>query len=314
MSRATAWINPPICVQHQTGAGHPERPARLDAVNAHLKESGMLSDLVDVQARAATQAELSAVHLPNHVTQVIGALESGVSSLDPDTVVSLHSLEASYLAAGAAITGVDTLFDEQAPNQVFCGVRPPGHHAESNRSMGFCIFNNVAVAARYAIEQSMASRVLILDWDVHHGNGTQEIFQAASDVFYYSLHQYPFYPGTGGAQETGIGAGKGFTLNRPLPSGTGNDTYFRLLEQDLEHIGEIFKPDLVIISAGFDAHEADPLGSMRITSEGFARMTRTVRDLADQTAHGRVLSVLEGGYNLDALADSVAHHLRAMMD
>ena len=314
MARPTGYISPPHCIRHDTGPGHPEQPARLDVINAYMEQTGLAADLVAIEARHATAEELAQAHDAAHVSHVIGQLERGVASLDPDTVVSQESLEAAYLAAGAALAGVDAIYDESDLTQVFCGVRPPGHHAESRRAMGFCVFNNVAVAAMYARAKGLAERVLILDWDVHHGNGTQQIFNQSADVFYYSIHQYPHYPGTGAASERGAGAGRGFTLNRPLATGADDDTYFRVLETDLNHIADTFKPDLVMISAGFDAHRDDPLGGMRVTTEGFGRLTKMVQDLALQTAGGRLLSVLEGGYNLDALRVSVARHLRVLLD
>lgn len=332
MAVKTGYISPVQCVAHKTGSQHPERPGRLDAINDHLRAEGLMDDLVILEARAASRDEIAAIHQGDHVDRIISLIGGGATALDSDTAVSPQSLDAAYLAAGSALTGVDALYDSHlyaaalsdSPHcetslngplrRVFCGVRPPGHHAESARSMGFCIFNNAAVAAQYALSRKLAARVLILDWDVHHGNGTQELFFNSPHVFYYSLHQYPFYPGSGAASEVGVGEGKGFTLNRPLPAGTSEDIYFGLMAQDLEAIGASFKPDLVIISAGFDAHQDDPLGGMRLTGAGFQRLTLLVNALADQYAGGRVLSLLEGGYNLEALADSVSQHIQGLMD
>lgn len=307
------YISPAICLEHETGTGHPERVARLQSVNRRLKESGLLDDLNVVQARPATDEEVGAAHLKAHIERVTRLIHSGASYLDGDTTVCDKSLEAAYLAAGSALTGVERLHSGET-KRVFCGVRPPGHHAEDDKAMGFCIFNNVAVAAQHARALGLADRVLILDWDVHHGNGTQQIFEKSKDVFYYSLHQFPFYPGTGGAHETGVGEGKGYTLNRPFSGGEGDDAWLRAMDADLQKIADHFKPQLVIISAGFDAHKDDPLGGMRLTDKGFARMTGLVRALADEYCDGRVLSVLEGGYNLEALADSVVAHLGALRE
>lgn len=305
------YISPDICVEHDTGPGHPESSLRLQAINAHLHKIGLIQDLNVMPARPADMADVKAAHLPRHVDEVVARLENGARALDGDTTVSAASLDAAYAAAGSALTGLDAIASGKH-KRVFCGVRPPGHHAESRRAMGFCIFNNVAVAAQAALSQGLAERVFILDWDVHHGNGTQEIFETSDKVYFYSTHQYPFYPGTGAESETGLGAGRGFTRNRPMAAGSGDDDYLRILEKDLDAIGAEFKPDLVIISAGFDAHDADPLGSMHVSSEGFAAMTRMATAMANQSAGGRVLSLLEGGYNLNALADSVAKHIEAL--
>lgn len=303
------YISPQVCLEHDTGFGHPERIERLDGINRHLEQCGLMSDLQSLPARPATRADIARVHTPEHIDEVTRLITSGARQLDGDTSVSKRSLEAANLAAGSLLTGIDALASEET-KRVFCGVRPPGHHAEAFQAMGFCIYNNVAVAARYAQEIGLASRVLILDWDVHHGNGTQHIFQEDDSVFYYSLHQWPFYPGTGAASETGVGMGKGFTLNRPLQAGSGDDDYLRLVDQDLQHIGNTFKPELIIVSAGFDAHQADPLGAMKLSEECFGRMTRMVTALADDHAQGRVISALEGGYDIQALARSVEVHLR----
>jgi len=302
------YISPAICLEHQTGSGHPERTARLESINRRMKESGLLDDLNVVQARAATREEIGAVHLEAHIDRVTHLIHSGVSYLDGDTTVSKKSLEAAYLAAGSALTGVDRLHSGQT-KRVFCGVRPPGHHAEDDKAMGFCIFNNVAAAASYARAIGLADRVLIVDWDVHHGNGTQQIFERSSDVYYYSLHQFPFYPGTGAAHETGVGEGKGYTLNRPFFGGEGDDDWLKAMDGDLQKIADNFRPQLVIISAGFDAHRDDPLAGMCLTEKGFAAMTGLVRNLANDCCEGRILSVLEGGYHLEALANSVIAHI-----
>ena len=305
------WISPAACLEHQTGPGHPERPARLDKLNRHLQETGLLADLNQIQARQATVEDLCRAHGKKHVNYVLSRISEGYSSLDPDTTISSRSGEAALLAAGAAITGVETLFQGNL-EKIFCGVRPPGHHAESDRAMGFCLFNNAAVAATYALAKGWAERILILDWDVHHGNGTQEVFAQSPHVFYYSLHQYPFYPGTGAATEIGVGEGRGFTLNRPLPAGTGDGEYLKHMEKDLRHIADSFKPQLIIVSAGFDAHRDDPLASMKVTESGFATMTEMVASLAQECCEGRMLSVLEGGYDLDALSHSVFAHLKVL--
>lgn len=306
-----SYISPEVCLEHKTGWGHPERPQRLDAVNRHLQELGLWQELDVLEARAATIEEITRSHGRGHVEKIIALIEGGARDLDGDTSVSARSLEAARFAAGSALMGID-LMRKGRVRRVFCAVRPPGHHAESERAMGFCIFNNVALAAAHARAIGLAERVLIIDWDVHHGNGTQQIFNQSPDVFYYSLHQFPFYPGTGSAHEIGAGEGRGYTLNRPLPAGSGEAEYLRLFERDLQQIGDRFRPQLIIISAGFDAHRDDPLGGQLLTEKSFAKMTLAAVGLAESYARGRLLSVLEGGYDLHALALCAEHHLVAL--
>lgn len=304
-------ISPGACVHHETGFGHPERPERLTYLSRYLEDTGLLGDLPQADARPALDEELNGVHPQPYVEHVRRVIEGGEPALDADTTVSRGSLEAAYRSAGAGLTALDMMAKKKF-NRFFCSVRPPGHHAEADRAMGFCLFNNVAAAAVYARRKGLADRVLIIDWDVHHGNGTQHIFETSPHVFYYSMHQFPFYPGTGAAHEIGKGEGEGYTLNRPLKAGRKDRDYLKLFEKDLQLIGDRFKPELIIISAGFDAHEADPLGSMQVTTKGFAEMTRMVNALADQYSGGKILSMLEGGYDLKGLAESVSAHVEAL--
>ncbi|CAM2068452.1 Histone deacetylase [Sulfidibacter corallicola] len=310
-TQTVAYISPTFCLKHETGLGHPERAQRLSAMNRHLKETGLIGDVTEYAAREATEAEIAAVHPLGYIEYVSNIIRTGGNYLDGDTTVCRDSLTAANLAAGSALTGLE-LMKRGTHRRVFCGVRPPGHHAELSHAMGFCIFNNVAVAARFAQAHLKARRVLIIDWDVHHGNGTQHIFERDPTVFYYSCHQYPFYPGTGRADERGRDDGTGYTLNRPMTAGAGDLAYLKAFEKDLTDISDRFKPNLIIVSAGFDAHRDDPLGSMQMTESGFAEMTEMVVSLAETHCDGRILSVLEGGYDLDGLSKSVAAHLVAM--
>jgi acetoin utilization deacetylase AcuC-like enzyme len=254
-------------------------------------------------ASPAPAEAVARVHRPEHVA-AMQALRGRSAALDPDTSTSPGSVDAAFLAAGAAIEAVEALFDGRA-GRSFALVRPPGHHAEADHAMGFCLFNNVAVAAEHARRTLGCERVLIVDWDVHHGNGTQHIFEARRDVLVFNTHQFPFYPGTGALQENGRGEGEGFTVNVPLPKGLGDSDYGAVFREILTPVATQFKPDLVLVSAGFDAHRDDPLAQMRVTEEGFAHLCGSVVALADQLCQGRVALVLEGGYNLEALARSV---------
>ncbi len=264
--------------------------------------------LAEIRPTPCAPDHLLRVHPGSYVTAIENACRHAPVRLDPDTGVSPGSWEAALLSAGGAVDASDAVAAGRIRSAFVC-TRPPGHHAERDRAMGFCLFNNVAIAARFLQAERGLGRIFIVDWDVHHGNGTQHIFEADDSVFYFSTHQYPFYPGTGGQGERGSGRGEGFTLNVPLPPGTGDAEYLRIFREVLRPAIDAFKPDLVLVSAGFDAHRDDPLASMAITEAGFAVMTRLVREAADDHCGGRMVSVLEGGYDLGALARSVEAHL-----
>jgi len=310
----TAFLTSPLYKEHLTGAGHPESPYRLTAIEDRLKVTGLMDALLEIVPRPVEKKSVLAVHPEKylkHLEEIVP--RSGIGYLDPDTPVSPRSLQAAWLAAGAVVTAVDAVMKQEAQN-AFCAVRPPGHHALTSRGMGFCLLNNVAIGARYAQQEYGIERVAIIDWDVHHGNGTQEIFYEDPTVFYFSVHQYPFYPGTGSEQERGSGAGEGSTLNCPLDSGAGDSDYVELFENILAPVLTAWKPELVMISAGFDAHIEDPLARMEVTTEGFGRLTGIVRNFSDRLCGGKIVSALEGGYNLDALAKSVEKHLSVLME
>jgi len=294
MTQALALFSNPFLLRHDTGAGHPERPARLERLLADLDERTLISP------REAVREELARFHTAAYLDEV-EALTDRPSQLDPDTVLSADSVRAARLAAGACLDGLDAVVEGEAA-RAFALVRPPGHHAERHVGMGFCIYNNIAVAAEAARATGAAKRVLIVDWDVHHGNGTAHGFDERDDVFVFNVHQAPLYPGTGRADERGTGAGEGFTLNVPLDAGGSDSTYMRALEEHLVPAAAAFAPDLVLVSAGFDAHQRDPLGGMRVSDAGFGDMAALVRELADTFAGGRLVAALEGGYDLDGLS------------
>ncbi len=306
----TRLLSHPASLQHLTPPGHPERVDRLRAVNKLLAHSHF-SDLDRKEAPLASDDDLALAHTEDYIRSIRLAApdpDEEFEQLDPDTWMSPGSLEAVLRGAGAAIAGVDAVFKGEAAN-AFAAVRPPGHHAEKRRAMGFCLFNNAAIASLYARRRYDAERVAVVDFDVHHGNGTQDIFWSDRDCFYGSTHQMPLYPGTGAVEETGIGN----IVNAPLRAGDGSDRFREAMRTVILPALDAFGPDLVVISAGFDAHHKDPLGSLELTEEDFVWATLYIMDMADKHADSRVVSVLEGGYDLAALASSVGVHVQALM-
>jgi len=300
----TGVVKDAIFIEHKTGPPHPESPRRLEVLYDMLEDKDISGKLEYLPPRKATKEEIEYNHKPAYYEQV--AMTEGIpySSLDMDTQLSAKSFEAALYAAGGVLRGIDALMNEECDN-VFALIRPPGHHAEANRGMGFCIFNNIAVGAEHAIRNHALERVLIVDWDLHHGNGTQHSFYSDDRVLYFSIHQYPYYPGTGDVMEAGSGRGRGFTVNIPLGPRYGDYAYITLFEKVLKPISLLYRPQLVLVSAGFDAHYEDPLGGMEVTTDGFASLAGVVMDTAESTANGKLLLSLEGGYNLEALRESV---------
>lgn len=298
--------------EHLTGEGHPESPARYDAVMEALSSPDFSGKLRRLKPRAAVDDDLIPCHAPEYLEIVEEAIRRGDEQLPTgDTVISPRSLEVARLAAGGVITAVDAVIEGSAQN-AFCAIRPPGHHAGTYRGSGFCVFNNVAVGARHAQRRHGIERVLIIDWDVHHGNGTQEIFYSDDTVFFFSTHQSPWYPNTGYPSERGTGAGLGFTMNCPFPAGAGREQIVGAFTERLVPAAESFKPQLVMISAGFDSRLGDPLGEFRLTDDDFAELTRIVMGIARDHADGRLISVLEGGYNLSGLNSATASHVETL--
>jgi len=308
---AVSVIYDPAYLNHNTG-NHPENSRRLERILESVK-SGDLGERIRMQKPLAASVEdVVRVHSREMVDQVKQLCESGARYIDMDTHISRESYDVALLAAGAAISAVDAVMKEDG-GRAFGLIRPPGHHARPQTSMGFCLFNNAAIGARYAQAKYGVETVLIIDWDVHHGNGTQEIFWTDPTVFYFSTHQYPFYPGTGSTAERGEGKGEGFTLNVPLRSGTPGRVHREAFKDALHDIDRRFSPDLVIISAGFDSRRGDLLGGLMLEDSDFAEMTKEVLRIAEKHSDGRVIGLLEGGYNLDLLGASVSSHLAALL-
>ena len=307
----TALIYDTASLNHETGH-HPENRDRFRVILSALEADEMLwPRLAKLAPIAASDDDIARCHSGRLIEQIRSLCERGAKFIDLDTVICKNSFKVAQLAAGAVITGIDQVFTGAAQT-AFALVRPPGHHATPTRAMGFCLFNNAAVGARYAQSRYGAERVLIIDWDVHHGNGTQDIFYTDPTVFYFSTHQYPYYPGTGSARERGDGRGDGTTLNVPLAAGTPARDHRQAFTVALKAIAEKFPPDLIIISAGFDSRRGDPLGGLMLEDADFREMTKEVMGLAEGHGEGRVVSVLEGGYNLDTLGQTVKTHVTAL--
>ena len=306
----TAIIHHPIYQKHDTGIGHPETPRRYEVViNALKNDKKLWGSLTEIQPEQVSKGIVQAAHTKEHFEHIENAFSEGVEFLDADTVISMQSFDAALYGAGGVCRAVDAVMSGEAEN-AFVAVRPPGHHATAENAMGFCLFNNVAVAARYAQNKyTEIERVAIVDWDVHHGNGTQGIFFDDPTVYFFSMHQYPWYPGTGSRGEIGYGRGKGYTMNVPVKAKTEAREQKRMFENAIGDISKIFKPDLIIISAGFDAHLTDPLGQLKLEDDDFVSMTKTVKEWAAETCNGRVVSALEGGYNLETLGETVKNHV-----
>jgi len=310
----TGLVGDPAVREHDTGHGHPEQPARYSAVMDRLHFTGLVDYLTHIDPQSATVEQLALVHSHAYIALAEREVKQRHEQLSTgDTNISPGSYDAALRAAGCVLAATAAVM-QATINNAFCVVRPPGHHASQAHGMGFCLFNNVAVAARYAQKQYGLDRVAIADWDVHHGNGTQEIFYEDPSVLFFSTHQSPWYPGTGDASETGAGAGVGTTVNCPFPAGAGRSEVLGAFEQVLLPKLAEFRPDLIFISAGFDSRMNDPLGKFLLTDEDFVDLTRLLLAAADRYAGGRVVSVLEGGYNLNGLASAATAHVRALSD
>ena len=310
----TAFLYHPAFLRHDTGAWHPERPERLTSIIEQLKKERLWDELTHVQPQPASEETLALVHDPAYVELARREIEAGRRTLSTgDTAVSKDSWKAAVLAAGAAVTAADLVAGGKSRN-AFCAVRPPGHHARPKRGgMGFCVFNNVAIAARHARKKHGVERALIVDWDVHHGNGTQDAFWSDGTVMNFHTQQRGIYPGTGYENERGEGKAEGLIMNFPLPRGAGNDVFERLYASELVPAARRFRPEFIFVSAGYDSHRDDPLGDLALDESGYARMTRMLTDLADELCDGRLVAVLEGGYNLQATARSASATIRRLL-
>ena len=302
-----------LYVDHDNGMGHPESQERILAIVDMLKFTKLFDEVVRIEPRDATKEEITLVHTPEHYDNIASTKGRPKVFLDADTSTCPVSFDAALRAAGGMISAIDSVLSGEV-DRAFPLVRPPGHHAEADRAMGFCLFNNVAVGAAYLTEVKGLERVLVIDWDIHHGNGTQHIFYDTSKVLYFSTHQYPFYPGTGAAEEVGSGEGKGYTVNVPMEPGMGDDEFIRIFEEILKPIIDQYKPEFILVSAGFDIYFEDPLGGMKVSPEGFAKLTRLLTDEADKICDGKIVFLLEGGYNLDGLWISTKEVIEELLD
>jgi len=308
----TAYVYDSNYLEHDM-PGHPENKRRLERTMSLLEEQGMLERLTALKPSPISMERLLRNHSQRYIDQVRRVSERGGGHLDPDTYTNSRSYDAALVAAGGLVDVVEAVLDSRVDN-AFAMVRPPGHHAMTSRGMGFCLFNNVAVAARYALEEKGLERILIVDFDVHHGNGTQDSFYEESSVLYFSTHQYPYYPGTGHWQEIGKGEGQGYTANVPLPGGVGDEGFQRIFDELLYPLAERYQPQLILVSAGYDSHWDDPLAMMGLTIIGYANLARTLKAMADDFCEGKIAFTLEGGYHLEVLSHSILNALKVLLD
>ena len=311
MSLTRVYYHPDV-LDHDAGPCHPERPDRVSRAWRHLQTTGLTDRICQMESLPAPQEAIETSHTVRLIDDVRRVAEGEAQAMvDPDTVITPATWRAALLGSGGAIQACDAVLDEGG--NAFCLHRPPGHHAERDRAMGFCFFNHIAVAARHLVKTRGLERVAIVDWDVHHGNGTQHTFDESPNVFFCSIHQSPHYPGTGAAIERGTGAGEGTTLNVPVMAGQTDDDYLRIMQQSVGPALETFEPQFILVSAGFDAHAADPLGDMRISTAGFRQLTDLICEWAHQWCDGRCVSLLEGGYDLEATSASIGAHLEGLL-
>ncbi len=314
--RKLGFVYHPIYLDHDTGIRHPERKARLESITQQLEEDNLSSQLLRIEPFQAATEWITEIHDIEYIKKVENACQQGEGFIDnPDTPASENTYNAALMAVGGVLAAIDNVM-KGTIQRAFCSVRPPGHHAEQNSSMGFCFFNNIAIGARYLQKKYQLNKIFILDWDVHHGNGTQHSFERDSSVFFSSLHEDPryCYPGSGAADEIGLGPGEGFTLNCPIQPGTLDEHYYIVFEQNIIPAIKSFRPDFILISAGFDAHTSDPIAHVNLTEKTYTNMTHSLSRLADEFCHGRIISVLEGGYDLKAIGNSVSAHIKALLD